>query len=165
MEILTHVNKRLKSRPEVKLDLVPIVKHYQESSNSFLINFAIIYITLGFPRLNIEKQTELVPVILSCLEGKPEVHQNKLLMLILPLLGNLKLPEIAAERKTLFGLSERPNTKQHLLSILLDVLQLPYGYVETEVPAGMSSYTFKRVIMENRKAEHLEIVSLWISLE
>lgn len=160
MEILTHVNKRLKSRAEVKLDLVPLLKHYQESSNSFLINFAIIYITLGFPRLDLVKQTELVPVILNCLEGKPEVHQNKLLMLILPLLGEIKLPENPEERKTLFGLSERPNTKQHLLSILLDVLLLPYGFIETEVPPGMSSFSFKRVTLENKKAEYLENVSL-----
>ncbi|CRK95076.1 CLUMA_CG008554, isoform A [Clunio marinus] len=156
MEILTHVNKRLKSRGEVKLDLIPLLKHYQESSNSFLINFAIIYITLGFPRLDIQKQTELVSVILNCLEGKPEVHQNKLLMLILPLLGELKFPENPEERKTLFGLSERPNTKQHLLSILLDVLLLPYGFIESEVPSGMSSYNFKRVCLENKKAEYLE---------
>lgn len=159
MEILTHVNKRLKSRAEVKLDLLPLLKHYQESSNSFLINFAIIYITLGFPRLDIDKQTELVPAILNALEGKPDIHQNKLLMLILPLLGNLKLPENPADRKTLFGLSERPNTKQHLLSILLDVLLLPYGHIETEVPPGMSSYTFKRVNLEDKKAEYLENVS------
>lgn len=159
MEILTHVNKRLKSRPEVKLELAPLLRSYQESSNSFLINFAIIYITLGFPRLDIEKQTELVPGILNCLEGKPEIHQNKLLMLILPLLGSLKLPELAAERKSLFGLSDRPNTKQHLLSILLDVLLLPYGHIETEVPLGMSSYNFKRVSLEDKKAEYLENVS------
>lgn len=159
MEILTHVNKRLKSRPEIKLDLVPILKHYQESSNSFLINFAIIYITIGFPRLDIEKQTELVTVILNCLEGKPEIHQNKLLLLIIPLLGDLKLPENPEERKSLFGLSAKPNTKQQLLSVLLDVLLLPYGHIETEVPPGMSSFTFKRVNFENKKAEYLETVS------
>lgn len=159
MEILTHVNKRLKSRPEVKLDLVPILRHYQDSSNSFLINFAIIYITLGFPRLDIQKQTELVTVILNCLEGKPDIHQNKLLLLIIPLLGELKLPENPEDRKTLFGLSDRPSTKQHLLSILLDVLLLPYGHIETEVPPGMSSFTFKRVNFENKKAEYLENVS------
>lgn len=159
MEILTHVNKRLKSRSEVKIDLVPILKHYQESSNSFLINFAIIYITLGYPRLDIAKQTELVPTILNCLEGKPEIHQNKLLMLILPMLGEIKFSENPEERKQLFGLSEKPATKQHLLSILLDVLLLPYGYIETEVPPGMSHNSFKKVIMDNRKAEYLESVS------
>lgn len=159
MEILTHVNKRLKSRPEVKLDLVPILRHYQDSSNSFLINFAIIYITLGFPRLEVEKQTALVPVIMNCLEGKPEIHQNKLLVLILPLLGSLKLPENPEERKSLFGLADKPNTKQHLLSILLDVLLLPYGHIETEVPPGMSSYSFKRVSLDDKRAEYLENVS------
>lgn len=158
MEILTHVNKRLKSRNEIKIDLVPILQHYEASNNSFLINFAIIYITLGYPRLDIAKQTELVPTILSCIEGKPEIHQNKLLMLILPMLGSIKFPENPAERKSLFDFDKRPATKQHLLSILLDVLLLPYGYVETEVPAGLSSFSFKRVIMENRKAEYLENV-------
>lgn len=161
MEILTHINKRLKSRPEVKLDLAPIVKHYQDSSNSFLINFAIIYITLGFPRLTVEKQTDLLPLILHCLEGKPEPHQNKLLMLILPLLSDFKLPENPEERKTLFGLSDQPRTKSHLLSIFLDILLLPYGHIaDTEVPPGMSLYSFRRVILENKKAEHLENVSM-----
>jgi len=159
MDILTHVNKRLKSRQEVKIDLVQILHHYKESSNSFLINFAIIYITLGFPRLDLEKQTELAPIILSTLEGKPEPHQNKLMMLILPLLGNLKLPENPADRKDFLGLADKPHTKANLLAICLDVLLLNYGHTDAEVPAGMSAYSFKRVTLEDRKAEYLENVS------
>lgn len=158
MEILTHVNKRLKSRNEIKIDLAPILRHYEESNNSFLINFAIIYITLGYPRLDIAKQSELVPTILNCIDGKPEIHQNKLLMLILPMLGAIKFPDNPEERKSLLNFDEKPATKQHLLSILLDVLLLPYGYVETEVPPGLSQYSFRRVLMDNRKAEYLENV-------
>ena len=68
MEILTHVNKRLKSRPNVKIDLTSLLKNYEESSNSFLTNFAIIYIIIGFPRLTIEEQIKLFPLILKCIE-------------------------------------------------------------------------------------------------
>lgn len=161
MEIFTHVNKRLKSRNQVKLDLLPLLKHYEESSNSFLINFAIIYITIGFPRLELPKQIELVPSILNCIESKPEPHQNKLLLLILPLLGEIKISESPEERKRTFGLTERQNARQMLLSILLDVLLLPYGHFnDTEVPPGMSSYSLKRVTFENKSAEYLENVKL-----
>lgn len=77
MEILTHVNKRLKSRNQVQLPLGPLLEQYQKGSSSFLINFAIIYITMGFPRLTVEEQTELVPALMNCVEGKPEPHQDK----------------------------------------------------------------------------------------
>jgi proteasome component ECM29 len=155
MEIFTHVNKRLKARGQVKLDLLPLLKHYSDSSNSFLINFAIIYITIGFPRLDLEKQIELVPTILRCIESKPEPHQNKLLLMILPLLGDIKI----TEKQDDLGLSERANARQMLLSMLLDVLLLPYGHSnENEIPPGMSPYSLRRVSLEDKRAEHLENV-------
>lgn len=77
MEVLTHVNKRLKSRPLVQLPVEQLLVQYNTTDSSFLHNFSIIYITMGFPRLSVEKQTELTPILLNCLEGKPEVHQDK----------------------------------------------------------------------------------------
>lgn len=77
MEVLTHVNKRLKSRPAVQLPVDALLTQYQTTTSAFLHNFSIIYLTMGFPRLSIEKQTELVPSLLNCLEGKPENHQDK----------------------------------------------------------------------------------------
>jgi proteasome component ECM29 len=137
------------------LDLLPLLKHYGDSSNSFLINFAIIYITIGFPRLDVQKQIELVPSILRCIESKPEPHQNKLLLMILPLLGEIKI----SDKKDDLELSERTNARQMLLSMLLDVLLLPYGHFnENEIPPGMSPYSLRRVSLEDKRAEHLENV-------
>ncbi|XP_065083000.1 proteasome-associated protein ECM29 homolog [Ochlerotatus camptorhynchus] len=157
MEILTHINKRLKSRNQIQLPLGPLLQQYQQSSSTFLINFAIIYVTMGFPRLTVEEQTELAPQLMNCLEGKPQPHQDKILMLVLPLLGEIKIPENPENRSELLGLSGKPHTKQQLLSILMDVLLLPYGTTQDgEVPPGMSSYSFKRVTTEQLKAEELE---------
>lgn len=77
MELLTHVNKRLKSRPLVQMPVEALLTQYKLSSNSFLQNFSIIYITMGFPRLTVEKQTELAPLLLNCLVGKSENHQDR----------------------------------------------------------------------------------------
>lgn len=80
---------------------------------------------MGFPRVDNDKQVELTPLLIKCLEGKPEIHQDKLLHLILPLLGAIKIP---GERiQEVLGLTDKPGTKKQLLSLLLDVLLLPYG--------------------------------------
>ncbi|XP_058066629.1 proteasome-associated protein ECM29 homolog [Anopheles bellator] len=160
MEILTHINKRLKSRNQIQIPLAPLLAQYQQANSLFLINFAIIYITMGFPRLSVEEQTEMAPVLLNCLEGKPETHQDKILMLVLPLLGEIKIPDNPESRAELLGLSSKPHTKQQLLSILMDVLLLPYGLPlplpDGLVPEGMSVYTFKRVTVKPPKAEEHE---------
>lgn len=77
MEVLTHVNKRLKSRPMVQIPVESLLQQYQTTDSTFLHNFSIIYITMGFPRLSQEQQTTLTPLVLNCLEGKPETHQDK----------------------------------------------------------------------------------------
>lgn len=77
MEVLTHLNRRLKSRPMVQLPVEALLQQYQTTDSTFLHNFSIIYITMGFPRLSQQHRTVLVPLLLNCLEGKPENHQDK----------------------------------------------------------------------------------------
>lgn len=90
-------------------------------------NFTIIYLKLGFPRLSFEKQTELVPTMLNSLEGKPQSHQDSLLLMIIPLLGHVQIPADPAKRNSLFGLNEKPHVSKHLCGLMLDMLLLPYG--------------------------------------
>lgn len=79
----------------------------------------------------------------------------RLLILVLPLLGKIKIPQDPEKRKTLLQLTT--DTQKQLLGLLQDVLLLPYGVTaEGEVPPGMSTYSFKRVIANNWKAEELE---------
>lgn len=77
MEVLTHLNKRLKTRPMVQMPVEALLQQYQTTDSTFLHNFSIIYITMGFPRLTQDLRTSLVPLLLNCLEGKPENHQDK----------------------------------------------------------------------------------------
>lgn len=77
MEVLTHINKRLKARPLILVPVQPILDLYVQTDSSYAMNFSIIYITMGFPRMTVEAQTELVPLLLSSLPGKPEMHQDK----------------------------------------------------------------------------------------
>lgn len=58
MEVLTHVNKRLKSRPMVQLPIEALLQQYQTTDSTFLHNFSIIYITMGFPRMTQDQQVK-----------------------------------------------------------------------------------------------------------
>ncbi|CAH0555694.1 unnamed protein product [Brassicogethes aeneus] len=175
MELLIHVNRRIKTRPLVQLPVEALLTQYQDpSATSFVTNFTIIYIKTGFPRLPIEKQAELVPTILNSLENKPVSHMDSLLLLIIPLLGKVKVPTDPAKIGSLFGLNEKPHIVKNLLEMLLDMLLLPYGAltyqaegsntdVNLPVPPGMSQVSFKRITLNNPiKPEQLEEMKLGI---
>ncbi|XP_065370202.1 proteasome-associated protein ECM29 homolog [Calliphora vicina] len=157
VEVLTHIKRRLTSRPLVQIPVEALIDQYKNSADSpFLQNFAIIFITMGYPRLNLEQRSSLAAKVVCC-EEKLENYQDKLFMLILPDLSEIKLPDDPAQRKNVLNLHDKPEIKRNFLSLLQDVLLLPYGVTqEQEVPPGMSTYSFKRVIVNNWRAEDLE---------
>uniref|UniRef100_A0A8C3CD18 Ecm29 proteasome adaptor and scaffold n=1 Tax=Cairina moschata TaxID=8855 RepID=A0A8C3CD18_CAIMO len=173
MELLVHLNKRIKSRPKIQLPVETLLVQYQDpSAVSFVTNFTIIYVKMGYPRLPVERQCELAPTLLTAMEGKPQPQQDSLMHLLIPTLFHMKYPaEPLKAAASPFNLAEKPKTVQLLLDFMLDVLLMPYGYVLNESqsrqnmptaqgsssstvggpgipqpPPGMSFYAAKRVI-------------------
>ncbi|NXA53460.1 ECM29 protein, partial [Nothocercus julius] len=174
MELLVHLNKRIKSRPKIQLPVETLLVQYQDpSAVSFVTNFTIIYVKMGYPRLPVEKQCELAPTLLTAMEGKPQPQQDSLMHLLIPTLFHMKYPaEPLKGAASPFNLAEKPKTVQLLLDFMLDVLLMPYGFVLNESqtrqnmpsaqgsssssnmagsgipqpPPGMSFYAAKRVI-------------------
>ncbi|XP_039184910.1 proteasome adapter and scaffold protein ECM29 isoform X2 [Crotalus tigris] len=146
MELLVHLNKRIKSRPKIQLPVETLLVQYQDpSAVSFVTNFTIIYVKMGYPRLPVEKQCELAPTLLTAMEGKPQPQQDSLMHLLIPTLFNMKYPAEPLKAASPFNLAEKPKTVQLLLDFMLDVLLMPYGYVLNEsqsrqaVPGGQGS--------------------------
>ncbi|KAM7008757.1 proteasome adapter and scaffold protein ECM29 [Tautogolabrus adspersus] len=192
MELLVHLNKRIKSRPKIQLPVETLLVQYQDpAAASFVTNFTIIYIKMGYPRLEVGKQCELAPTLLTAMEGKPQPQQDSLMHLLIPTLYYMKYPADTSKIATPFNLTERPKTVQLLLEFMLDVLLMPYGFVLNESPTrpapsssqggsadgtvatggqglpqpppGMSVYAAKRVIGEAQwSAEQLEQCKLGI---
>ncbi|XP_059580608.1 proteasome adapter and scaffold protein ECM29 isoform X1 [Alligator mississippiensis] len=172
MELLVHLNKRIKSRPKIQLPVETLLVQYQDpAAVSFVTNFTIIYVKMGYPRLPVEKQCELAPTLLTAMEGKPQPQQDSLMHLLIPTLFHMKYPVEPLKAASPFNLAEKPKTVQLLLDFMLDVLLMPYGYVLNESqsrqnvpsaqgssssstgssgipqpPPGMSFYAAKRVI-------------------
>ncbi|KAM9818443.1 proteasome adapter and scaffold protein ECM29 isoform 2-T2 [Syngnathus typhle] len=139
MELLVHLNKRIKSRPKIQLPVETLLVQYQDpAAASFVTNFTIIYIKMGYPRLEVGKQCELAPTLLTAMEGKPQPQQDSLMHLLIPTLYHMKYPADACKSASPFNLSERPKTVQLLLEFMLDVLLMPYGFVLSESPTRPS---------------------------
>ncbi|CAK1553468.1 unnamed protein product [Leptosia nina] len=162
MELLVHVNKRVKCRADVQLPVETLVQSYRDpTANSFIINFSIIYITMGFPRLPREQQLKLAPSLLESLENRPQSHQDQILMLVIPLLAEIK--------ETDLNLKEKPKVSALILKFATDVLLLPYralpntGESDFQVPPGMSLKSYKRIVDKNQlNANQLEEMKLSI---
>ncbi|KAL5274962.1 KIAA0368 family protein [Megaselia abdita] len=156
IDVLTHINKRLKSRPEIQLPMGDLIELYITSKSAFQHNFVIIYIVMGFPRLDIKKQLYFSSKLLKSLEGKPESHQDRILLLILPLLEELQKYSPDKKKKTLC-FNEAPAAKKVFLNFIKDVLLLPYGVTkEGETPCAMSRKGFQRITTHEWSAEKLE---------
>ncbi|EDV56365.1 proteasome-associated protein ECM29 homolog [Drosophila erecta] len=159
VEVLTHIKRRLSSRGQVQIPVEALLDQYAaQDSSTFLKNFAIIFIAMGFPRLAVEQQTALASKVVGC-EDKLESYQDKLFALLLPILSDMKIPDDPAQRSKLLDLQDKPGISVNFLSLLQDVLLLPYGITqEQDVPPGLSPYSFKRIIANNWRAEELEKV-------
>ena len=160
LELLVHINKRVKGNNNIQLPVDSLLVQYQDpSATSFVTNFTIIYIKMGFPRMPLNKQALLVPAVLSSLQGKPESHQDSLLLMIMPIMAEVMAPtDDPAKKLNYLGLSERPGVAKTFHAFLLDYLLLPYGShpsISSEpkekgsktlnVPAAMSEHAWKRV--------------------
>ncbi|WAR24119.1 ECM29-like protein [Mya arenaria] len=168
MELLVHVNKRLKSLTRVQLPVDDLIVQFKNPEASS-INFTVIYIKLGFPRLEPEKQGERVPALLSCLEGRSQSQQDSM-----------------DQRREMFACITTPAMSKLLLTYMLDLLLVPYGshakiaelqQAQTRRPAtapanntpnpiappGLSITSFRRVMGDNPyQPEQLEKVKLGI---
>jgi proteasome component ECM29 len=79
MEIFVHINKRIKSRPNVQLPLDELLAMFNDpslTSLSFFANFSLIYIKLSFPRLDNKNKALMVEKLLNSLEGKSNPHMD-----------------------------------------------------------------------------------------
>ncbi|KAK7930020.1 hypothetical protein WMY93_006415 [Mugilogobius chulae] len=135
MELLVHLNKRIKSRRKIQLPVETLLVQYQDpAAASFVTNFTIIYIKMGYPRLQVEKQCEMAPTLLTAMEGKPQTQQDSLMHLLIPTLYHMKYSADTTKSGSPFNLTERPKTVQLLLEFMLDVLLMPYGFVLNDSP-------------------------------
>ncbi|VAI29983.1 unnamed protein product [Triticum turgidum subsp. durum] len=88
MEILSHINKRVKHRPEISLPMLDLWKIYTESASTSIVrNFCIVYIEMAFERLPSEEKGNIAPDLLINISKVPAQHQGIILRLVSKAIG------------------------------------------------------------------------------
>ncbi|KAF9547279.1 hypothetical protein EC957_008628 [Mortierella hygrophila] len=59
VSILTHINKRVRPKPAIKLPVMPLLQQFSTNSSVLVKNFSLIYIEMGYERLNLECLAEV----------------------------------------------------------------------------------------------------------
>ncbi|XP_073008804.1 uncharacterized protein [Typha latifolia] len=89
MEILTHINKRVKHRPEIGLPLLELWNIYNKADASSMVrNFCVVYIEMSFERLPKEDKENMAPELLINIANIPLQHQGIILRIVLKVIGD-----------------------------------------------------------------------------
>ncbi|RLN29530.1 hypothetical protein C2845_PM05G06240 [Panicum miliaceum] len=95
MEILSHINKRVKHRPEISLPMLDLWKIYTESASSTIVrNFCVVYIEMAFERLPKEEKGNIAPDFLSNISNVPAHHQGIILRLVTKAIGECYIHKV-----------------------------------------------------------------------
>ncbi|KAK2971901.1 hypothetical protein RJ640_011682, partial [Escallonia rubra] len=80
IEILSHVNKRVKHQPEIGLPLSELWKLYMEAEAAPMVkNFCIVYIEMAFERTSEEEKQKMAPALVANISKLPLQHQEIIL--------------------------------------------------------------------------------------
>lgn len=83
---------------------------------------------MGFPRLDLSRQAELLPQLFNSIHGKPVQHQDSLLFIALPALACADVSTEVLKQPYLF-LQEKVELAKYIKDFFLDMVLLPYGWV------------------------------------
>lgn len=85
MEILSHVNKRVKTNESIKLPFNSLLAQFTDSQvTTFVKNFTLIYLDMSASRQSSEEIAERLPELLKGISLRPVQQRIQLLHIILP---------------------------------------------------------------------------------
>ncbi|XP_012485286.1 uncharacterized protein LOC105799328 isoform X1 [Gossypium raimondii] len=104
LEILSHVNKRVKHQPEIGLPLTELWSMYTEADATPMVkNFCIVYIEMAFERAPLKEKENLSPMLVVNISKLPQQHQEILMRIATKVIGECHASrvenEIAAKYK------------------------------------------------------------------
>ncbi|KAF9191921.1 hypothetical protein BGZ51_006479 [Haplosporangium sp. Z 767] len=88
--ILTHINKRIRPKPSIKLPVKALLQQFSDSSSVLVKNFTLIYIEMGYERSPLEEKQEALPQLIKGISRRPVAQQTTLIHMILPVLALIK---------------------------------------------------------------------------
>ncbi|KAL4027472.1 hypothetical protein IC575_010638 [Cucumis melo] len=146
LEILSHVNKRVKHQSHIGLPLLELWNIYLEANSTSMVrNFCIVYIEMAFDRLGPKEKVHMAPMVLANISKLPSQHQDIVLRIVIKVMGECHSREIDEEVAAKYrALNMSQNQLLFLDFCLHTMMYQPYSESEG-CPPGLSIAQMKRV--------------------
>ncbi|KAI9320591.1 proteasome stabiliser-domain-containing protein [Dichotomocladium elegans] len=125
MGILSHINKRTKPNPSIKIPFDKLIQQLTDEKVSiFVKNFTIIYLEMGVERMTSENTIKYLPSLLKGISKRPESQRTVIFHMILPALKkwNMDTGDQKNARQQVFGFEEHPEDAEAVLKFFLDLM-------------------------------------------
>ncbi|KAG8388927.1 hypothetical protein BUALT_Bualt02G0176200 [Buddleja alternifolia] len=168
IEILSHVNKRVKHQLEIGLPLSELWKLYMESSAAPMVrNFCIMYIEMAMDRVQKKEKEMIAPVFLANISKLPPQHQDILLRISAKVIGECHTSQISDEVLEKYRILVGSKDCEIFLEFCLHTILYQPSSQSGGGPAGLSTIQCERVtgkqplqndMLRNRKSGLLNII-------
>lgn len=146
IEILGHVNKRVKHQPEIGLPLPELWKMYVEDNAAPMVkNFCIVYIEMAFDRIHLEEKENMAPVLVACISKVPSQHQEIILRIAAKVIGECHSSRIDDEVAAKYRLISGSQDSAIFLEFCLHTILYQPPAQGGGCPAGLSIAQSNRV--------------------
>ncbi|KAL6966666.1 hypothetical protein U1Q18_032452, partial [Sarracenia purpurea var. burkii] len=146
IEILSHVNKRVKHEPEIGLPLSELWELYMQAQSAPMVkNFCIVYIEMAFERLNIEEKETMTPILVAHISKLPPQHQEIILRITVKEIGNCHSAQISDEVATKYRLIHGSLDSEIFLEFCLHTVLYQPSSQGGACPPGLSVAQSDRV--------------------
>ncbi|XP_073141185.1 uncharacterized protein [Henckelia pumila] len=168
IEILSHVNKRVKHQLEIGLPFSDLWKLYVESTSAPIVrNFCIVYLEMAIDRAKKEETQMMAPVFLANISKLPPQHQDVLLRVTAKVIGDCHSSQISDEVVAKYRILVGSKDCALFLDFCLHTILYQPSAQSGGCPAGLSIIQFERVtgkqplksdLLRNRKLGMLNII-------
>ncbi|GAB2246168.1 hypothetical protein Droror1_Dr00001661 [Drosera rotundifolia] len=146
LEILSHVNKRVKHEPQIGLPLSELWSMYTDVNAAPMVrNFCIVYIEMAFERSDITLRKNMAPDLLAHVSKLPQQHQDIILRMTMKVIGECHRSQIEEDVVAKFKLMMGSRDTEIFLEFCLHTILYQQSTSSGVACAGLSLAQSERV--------------------
>ncbi|KAI7731341.1 hypothetical protein M8C21_033512 [Ambrosia artemisiifolia] len=147
MEILSHVNKRVKHQQHIGLPLEELWHLYMQDDAALMVrNFCIVYVEMAFDRLTEQNKENIAPTMLANISKLPSQHQDIILRMVLKVIGECHSSQISDEIAAKYRLISESQDREMFVEFCLHMLLYQPPSASGASPPGLSLSQSNRVV-------------------
>eukprot|EP01117_Protostelium_nocturnum_P011614 TRINITY_DN4217_c0_g1_i1.p1 TRINITY_DN4217_c0_g1~~TRINITY_DN4217_c0_g1_i1.p1 ORF type:complete len:1816 (+),score=559.90 TRINITY_DN4217_c0_g1_i1:158-5605(+) len=158
IEVLGHINKLVKPQPSIKLPVRELLNLFLDgNANGLVSNFVMVYLEMGFSRLDLKERVDVAPLLLKNLSKRTQNQRETLIPLFLSAIEHISIPDKVEEMKLdpKFEFASNPEDTEILLKHFADTLLAQVTSNSDDITYGLSKKAARTIASKTPSKEYL----------